>query len=160
MENYKLNSSMLNLRKLHTLINRAFRNLESLKALESQIGASAFIVGYLYDHRDKKVTQKDLIDRFSLTKASLSRSVSLLENKNYIVRSLEGNDKRFRYLTLTEKGKEVASLIEKEVLELDKNIIEGFTFEEKELFLSFVRRATENLKKLEIGGKKDGSNIN
>lgn len=140
------NTISFNVKKLNHIFGRVFRNYECIATLEDQIGSSVLLLGFIYGHPDGTISQKDLLERFSITKSTLSKSLALLEQKEYISRKLDNNDHRVRYISVTEKGAQVVKAADEVIKKLNEVMLEGFTKEEVEQFLSFLLRAMNNLK--------------
>lgn len=59
-------------------------------------------------HEQQMATVSTLAEEFHLTKATISESVRILENRQLIVRKKSKQDQRSHYLVLTAKGKKLA----------------------------------------------------
>lgn len=66
------------------------------------------ILIFLLHHSEEKRKVSYLADEFNMTKATISDSVKLLEQKKYISKSYEPHDTRSYVIHLTAKGKEMA----------------------------------------------------
>ena len=65
----------------------------------------------------------DLQKLLSVTKAAVSKMLGVLENKGYVIRDINKQNRRTLLITLTPKGKEAVEYIEKEI---DENLIKIF----------------------------------
>ena len=65
----------------------------------------------------------DLQKLLSVTKAAVSKMLGVLENKGYVIRDINKQNRRTLLITLTPKGKEAIEYIEKEI---DENLIKIF----------------------------------
>ena len=69
-----------------------------------------------YINLSKHTTQKELADRMVLTEATVVRLIDRMEKENLVIRTNHENDKRKKYVELTEKGaqlnKEVTVIVE------------------------------------------------
>lgn len=66
------------------------------------------ILIFLLHHSEEKRKVSYLADEFNMTKATISDSVKLLDQKKYISKSYEPHDTRSYVIHLTAKGKEMA----------------------------------------------------
>ena len=66
-----------------------------------------WIIGYLYDHPDQDIYQKDIETAFHITRSTVTNIVKLMEKKGYIQRVSVEKDARLKKLILTEKAKQI-----------------------------------------------------
>ncbi|MBX2901652.1 MAG: winged helix-turn-helix transcriptional regulator [Cyclobacteriaceae bacterium] len=66
------------------------------------------ILIFLLHHSEEKRKVSYLADEFNMTKATISDSVKVLEEKNYIRKTYEPQDTRSYVINLTNKGNEIA----------------------------------------------------
>lgn len=119
-------------------------NLQRQKLSSVQIR----VLGFLDFSRDKGIrcSQTDVRRECLNTRSSSVTSVlQALEREGYITREA-GSDARVKYITLTEKGLEVAHTCREFILRMESVLVEDFTDEEKELLYAFISRMKENLK--------------
>jgi len=91
-------------------LSRVFRNLlwEEVKKYNLSPIQIQFIV-LLYSDPDNSIGVSQLAEKFNLTKATVSDAVSSLVRKKIIVKKINAVDKRIINLSLTKKGKDIAS---------------------------------------------------
>lgn len=145
MENNKFDSITFNIKRLNALLTRTFCNLNAIRSLDEQIGSSAFLLAYLYNHREFDISQKDIEIRFAITKGTLSKTLSLLEQKGYINRLLSESDHRYRYVSLTPLGEETYHNIQLEANKLQEELLKNFSEEDRKRFLVYLKKAMFNL---------------
>ena len=145
MKSNKFDSITFSIKRLNALLTRTFCNLNSIRSLDEQIGTSAFLLAYLYDHRDFDISQKDIEVRFAITKGTLSKTLSLLEQKGYINRLASESDHRYRYVTLTPLGEETYHNIQLEANRLEEELLKNFSEEDRKRFLIYLKKAMYNL---------------
>ncbi len=145
MKSNKFDSITFSIKRLNALLTRTFCNLNSIRSLDEQIGSSAFLLAYLYDHRDFDISQKDIEVRFAITKGTLSKTLSLLEQKGYINRLASESDHRYRYVTLTPLGEETYHNIQLEANRLEEELLKNFSEEDRKRFLIYLKKAMYNL---------------
>ena len=90
-----------------------------------------WIIGYLYDHRDQDIYQRDIEAEFKVSRSTTSNMLSLMEKKQMIKRLNVENDARLKKVVLTEKAVELHLLHMDTARKLDDMIEEAITSEEK-----------------------------
>lgn len=106
--------------------------------------------------RHDGINQRDLATMLKITPATLSVRIKRLEKANYLIRSVDKNDKRNFVLTLTASGKE---LIDTSYEHMKKNMVllfKGVSAEELFALKSCLSKIQHNLdKKKEENHAKD-----
>lgn len=133
------------IKSISNLIKRLIGNCESGKYIDEVTGNNAFIIGYLADHCDQDVFQKDLEDVFSVRRSTMSRIIFRMEQKGFLVRIPVEHDARLKKLVLTEKGKEIHALMENNISDAEQRLTEGFSEEEKETLFRLLKKLRANL---------------
>ncbi|MBT8154662.1 MarR family transcriptional regulator [Epibacterium ulvae] len=76
------------------------------------------------------LTAKEICERARIHKTKVSRAVSALEDKRYLLRREQAEDRRLETLRLTEAGKKVFKDLYKEAARFDLEMMSDFTAEE------------------------------
>ena len=63
-----------------------------------------WIIGYLYQNRDKEVFQRDIQEQFSIRRSTVTGILQLMEKNGLITRSSVERDARLKKLELTPPG--------------------------------------------------------
>ncbi len=87
---------------------------------------------YLVKNQDK-VSQKDISNHFDISPAAVAKSLKKLESEGYIIRNTSKSDNRFNEVTITEKGRKLASDTREMFDRLDKAMFCDIT--DKELLI-------------------------
>lgn len=132
-------------RTLSRMIGRRADNCAGRQYLDSLTGTNGWIIGYLAHNTDRDIFQKDIEEAFSVRRSTVSRVVSLMEQKGLILRQNVESDARLKRLVLTEKALEIHNVIETELDEIDVKLTEGISDEDMRVFMRVVDRMTENL---------------
>lgn len=124
------------LAELHNLIHRRIIKTSQMqendeKSLISQSGSH--IIAYLNDHKAEDVFQRDLEQEFSVRRSTMSKILTVLEQKGLIKRVDVSYDRRLKKIVLTKK----ATLHTYKILEDRAN---------------FERVLTKNISKAELDG--------
>ena len=97
--------------------------------------------------RNPDISQKELAKIQNVSTAAVAVSLKRLEKGGYIERVVDSRDNRFNITRITERGLKVVSHSVHIFKETETLSFAGFSEEEKELFLNFLLRAGENIKK-------------
>lgn len=141
----KENTVGLQIKRLSSIFSRRVENLDGLKSLNEQLGTNAFILLHLVNHKNKTICQNDIKTRFGITKGTISKILSNLEQKEYISRIEIGNDKRKKQIIPTQKAIDVVNAIQDEIAEIDTAVTKDFTSEERAQFIEYLKRAIKNI---------------
>lgn len=93
-----------------------------------------------------EMSMKELERHFSISQPTIAGIVSRLEEKGLVLGHTSPSDRRVKLVRLTEKGILSCDSAEKYIKASEDTLIKGFTEEEKRLFISFLMRASENLR--------------
>ena len=135
-------------RKLHSLSNlimRYFDNSPIKKSLDQVTGTNGWIIGYLADHDDRVIYQKDLEKEFGITRSTASKVVNRMEQKGLIRRECVAEDARLRKLTLTPEAWDIFHKMEVDYTNLERKLMKGFSEEETEKLRGYIDRMYENM---------------
>lgn len=110
--------------------------------LNSQQGR---MIGYIYDHQDDRIIQKDLADTFQRRGASITSMLQGLEKKGYIQRIIPKENERQKNIYVLPKGADLVEDFNKVFNEVEKNITKSLTDEEKDCLLSLLMKVNKNL---------------
>ncbi|MDD7282110.1 MarR family winged helix-turn-helix transcriptional regulator [Floccifex sp.] len=135
-------------------INMISRNLknkvdEKLKEIDLTKSQSD-ILHYLSLHEHEYVVQKDLEKAFQISNPTVTGLLNRLEQKGYIKRISNPNDKRAKQIILQDKARDVLSMVENQIEENENILLKGFTKQEADDFLKYINKALNNLTKEEI----------
>ena len=106
--------------------------------------AQSHIVGYLTYHEGPPCA-RDLERFFGLSHPTVSGLLRRMESKGFIEIRQDSADRRVKRIFLTEKGCDCSKRIRSNALETESRMVTGFSEDEKELFLSFLQRAVDNM---------------
>lgn len=92
------------------------------------------------------ISQKELAKRMEISPAAVTVTLKKLEAQGFIERSQSENDSRINNITVTEKGREIIDQTGAIFDEVDEKTFEGFSEEELESLLGYLKRISHNLK--------------
>lgn len=135
----------IEIRSLGNMVMRLMEKKGHKKTIDDATGTNGWILRYLADEEraGRDVFQKDIENRFCVTRSTVSKVLSLMEQKNLIERQTVENDARLKKVVLTEKSKELLKLMCEDGHMAEGILRRALTESEREQF--FV--ITEKLKK-------------
>lgn len=92
------------------------------------------------------ISQKELAKRMEISPAAVTVTLKKLEAQGFIERAQSEDDSRVNNITVTENGREIINKTGAIFDEVDEKTFAGFSEEELEEFLSYLRRVSSNLK--------------
>ena len=100
---------------------------------------------YLRTHKSEDVFQKDLENAFSISAATVTNILKVMEKDGLISRVPMPNDARLKKLEMTEKGEAFEAQARANVVRLEEGMKKGFTEEELTRFREYLDRMTQNI---------------
>lgn len=101
------------------------------------------VLDYLKDHDG--AGQKEIAAACHIEPATLTSVLNRMEEKGMIERRMRNGNRRSLYVFLTEKGKELSDVVEREFDRAEEQALAGFSPEEREECRRMLRRICENL---------------
>ena len=116
-----------------------------------------WIMGYLYDHKEEEIFQRDIEAQFYIARSTVTCLVKQMEQKGYIARVAVERDCRLKRLCLLEKGEEIHKRFLQNIKKVEEEIREGVSEEELQTFLKVAVKIRNNLEELQhCSGKCSG----
>ncbi len=135
----------LELRSLNNIIMRFMENNTHKKYIDGITGTNGWIIGYIAHHGDKDVFQKDLEQKFSITRSTASKVINLMVQKGLIERHTVSHDARLKKLVLTPKALEFSKFMETDGRIMEETLIKGFSEQEIDTLSGYIKRMKQNL---------------
>ena len=127
--------------KLSYIIKREFLKLPAIEKLDRISATNGFILMYIYDSK-KDVFQKDIENHFGMTRSTASRVISLMEQKNLLIRESVEKDQRLKKLSLTEESRLLCVEVSNQIIEFDNKLTTNL---DKERFVKDLDLICSNL---------------
>ena len=89
----------------------------------------AGVLGYLAFDKDE-ATAGELSEKLNVTTARIASILNSLENKEYIKRKEDNLDKRKTLVSITTKGKELANITKREIIEKIIRVVDEVGYDE------------------------------
>jgi len=129
-------------------VGRTIKTIHDKKFEKYGITLSQGAILHQFWHKDG-LTQKEIQENLNLRGASVSGLVDILFKKGLISRRQDEEDARYKRLYLTEEGHKLGVLCAGVIKEVEDEISQGFSEEEKLIFVSWLKKLYSNLKNLE-----------
>jgi MarR family transcriptional repressor of mepA len=96
------------------------------------------ILYYISKNKKKNIIQQDIADLMNKTKSAVLRTLDILEEKKFLKRGAMANDRRKNVILLTNKGCEVINKMHEKFLEIENELIKGFSKDEQKNCMSVL----------------------
>ncbi len=120
---------------------RADESVQNL-GLNAQQGR---IIGYIYEHQDKGVIQKDLAETFNRRGASITSMLQGLEKKGYIERKIPAENERQKNIYVLPKGEALIDAFIHTFGTVEQEIVESLTEDEKQTLMKLLIKVNRSL---------------
>ena len=128
-------------RILHWCTDQAItRALEEMDLTSAQ----GHIMGYL-KMRKTPACPKDIEEAFRLSHPTVSGILSRLEKKDFIELRTDDNDRRCKRIYILPKGEACQEAMHQTIMDIEKQLVSGFTEEEQRIFGDLLDRAITNM---------------
>ncbi len=135
----------LEIKTLSNLIKRYVDNSATKKYVDELTGTHSWIIGYLYDNRDKEIFQRDLETEFSIRRSTATGILQLMEKNKLVIKSPVDYDARLKKLTLTPRAIEIYEIVAEDIKRIEAQLSKGLTEEEINVFLTVVSKIKDNI---------------
>lgn len=123
------------------LVKRANIILKEYGVTSSQ----APVLSVLSTMENNECTLKELEKVFSYSQAAIAATALRLEARGFVESFVKEDDKRIKYVRLTQKGETVVKAAQEKIFEMQEELIADFTEEEKTMFMFCLRRLRKKL---------------
>ena len=134
------------IRSLSNLLRRKMMELSPPPENRSGMTETeGLILGFLCDHADRDLYQRDVEEVFCIRRSTASRFLHNLEQDGMLTRQSVPQDARLKQLGPTEKAMAAHAELEKSAQIVERLMIAGLTKEETAQFISIARKIRRNL---------------
>lgn len=133
------------IRVLGNLLRREAAHSDIRKHVDTLSGTNGWVIGFIAEHGDRDIFQRDLETRFSIRRSTASKILQLMERKGLIERQSVDYDARLKKLVLTPKALELHKLATKDMQALEDRLTRGLTKQELEGFFRVTEKLKSNL---------------
>lgn len=113
--------------------------------------AGSCIIAYLHDHSGIDVFQRDIEREFMIRRSTVSKALTLLEQKGYIERISVSSDHRLKKIALTKKAVDIVDKIKADRQNLEKQMTNNIDTDEIDAFKKTLEKIKQNLSQEDNG---------
>ncbi len=130
---------------LSNLIARQIGNSQAIQEMEKMTGMHGWIIGFLYENRDRDLFQRDLEAEFRIRRSTATNLLNTMEQNGLVRRESVAHDGRLKRLVLTEKAVALHEVVASDIDNLEARLISGLTKEEQNTFLVLTEKLKKNM---------------
>lgn len=142
----RYNSIGHEIKAINHVMQRQMMKSATEEGLDKVTVMHGWIIHYLSCHRDVDIYQKDIESEFAISRSTVTNILKCMEKKGYIERFSVDSDARLKKLVLTDKGAEVDLKLRNTIKKSEKRFDSLLSAEEKEIFLTLIRKLRAGLK--------------
>lgn len=133
--------------KIRLLHNQLHKNMEAKREEneDNLTGMQRWTLGFLKDHADREVYQRDIEEAFSVSRATASNMLAVMERKGLIERVQVTHDARLKRLMLTDKAAALLDGAERDIREMEARLTAGLSAEDVEHLKRCLDQMLQNL---------------
>ena len=121
-----------------TRLYREFEEIYHIMALQSGLSDSAFLIFYAIAEFGEGCLQKDIADRYFISRQTVSSSIRVLERKGYLF--LKPGKRRDMHIFLTDLGKEIMENQLRPLLVMEDDVLASMSKEERQEFFRLFQK--------------------
>ncbi len=138
----------MEIRSLGNLTMRLMDKKSHKEKIDAATGTNGWILGFLTECETEgiDVFQKDIEKKFCITRSTVSKVLTLMEQKGLITRLNVYGDARLKKIVMTEKAREYFALMREDGIMLEQVLCRGLSENEIETFFALTKKIKANLK--------------
>lgn len=116
--------------KIRLLHNQLHKRMEAKKQeneKEPLTGMQRWTLGFLREHDGEDIYQKDIETEFSVSRATASNMLAVMERKGLLQREAVAHDARLKKLVLTEKARALVDRSEQDIRDMEALLSKGLS---------------------------------
>ena len=112
---------------------------------------TAKVIVYLYESEleKKEVFQKEIRDKFEMSRSSVTGLIDRMTEKKFVVRKKSKKDGRLKRIVLTKKCKEKCDATFALLNSLEEVLVDGMSKEEKDTLMRLLEKVCDNIARAE-----------
>ena len=137
--------------EIRAITNQLKRHINSLPVFQQYDlrGGRGYILGFLYDHADRAIYQKDIEKEFRISKSTVTEVLQLMEKNGFITRESSKKDGRMKRLLPTQKALTIRQEVMENIRTVENKLKAGIREEDYRTCLKVLKKMSENLSKEE-----------
>lgn len=133
------------IRALSNLLKRQVDQLADKDGEKPATAIQGWVIGYLYENRDRDIYQRDIQERFAIRRSTVTGMLKLMEKNGLVTRSSVAADARLKKITLTPKAVEMHEQIIRGIHTVEERVSSGLDDEERATFIRLCEKIREHL---------------
>lgn len=133
-------------KRLDRISNHIFERIAKEAGLDEVTITHGRILGFLYNHRDKDIFQKDLEAEGCINRSSVTTVLKILEKKGYVERMSMESDARLKKVVLTPLGEEKHLECVAALQKMDQVLSDTISEEEERQLREILIKMTDRLR--------------
>lgn len=135
------------LKKLDNHIQRYLHSFYKRKDFQDCSLTNMWVADFLFDNQEKNIYQKDIEAEFSISKATASKMLLLMEEKQLIQRVTSEEDARLKKIELLPKGYDLHLMCTIARGEIENKLTKTLSPEEVDVFKALCKKMITNMEK-------------
>lgn len=128
------------------MINNKFREIGDKNLQKYNLTAAQLdVLIYLKSNGEKEIHQRQIEKWFQLKNPTVTGLLNRLEEKHFIVRKTNPEDRRYRVIELTEKGEQLLGQLWEEACNLENRMYSNLSEEEQKVLMDLLERILNSL---------------
>ena len=115
------------IRLLHNQIHKRMEVKKQENEKEPLTGMQRWTLGFLREHDGEDIYQKDIETEFSVSRATASNMLAVMERKGLLQREAVAHDARLKKLVLTEKARALVDRSEQDMRDMEALLSKGLS---------------------------------
>lgn len=139
-----------------SILSRYSRTFFERRLSEINVGFTEQLI-LMYLCKCDSVNQDTIAKYFMLDKGAIAKTLNKLEEKAFITRTDNPNNKREKLISITKNSKDIIVDINKELREWHNYLFTGLNEEEIDQFTSIIKKISINAANVINGGKNENT---
>ncbi|MCM1025638.1 MAG: MarR family transcriptional regulator [Roseburia sp.] len=106
------------------------------------------IMGFLYDHREEALYQRDIEKEFRISRATATNTLQVMEKNGLIVRKNQDKDGRLKRILLTPEAEANQEKVLAYMKKVDERMLQGLTEEDRLQLRRYLKTIWTNLERM------------
>ena len=136
---------MMQMHVLDRATHKEFEKLQMQYVDDRVVATHGWIIGYLYDHREEEIYQKDLERKFQIAPSTMTMILQSMQAVGYIERIPVSHDDRLKRIAVTPAGEEFHQKAIENLRLLEKRMVENIAPEDLEVFRRVYGQMISNM---------------
>lgn len=141
------------IKKISSLIRKNIGSSETFKSNPELTNVTGWTIGFISKRKTNNIEtyQKDIEKEFKISRSTASGLLNNMEEHGYIYREVSNVDSRLKIIHLTDKSIELNKKVLLTFDEIEKNLLNGFTKNEKDELFKYLTKIEFNLEEMGRG---------